>query len=184
MKVANYENRIKIGTEDDSEFQEILEEMQYSSNLEEIYLGGNCLTAANIFKLSGFLISFHDLKILSLRATDCFNGTNNQLAIDSIKTILGDHPKLEILRLSYNRIRDTDLHALLNNNSSELTQKIKSVTLDLSCNLIQSISIAKKFLSETSMMYLKSGNPTTLKRPTQQEEGSSKKKKTSNITFL
>jgi Leucine-rich repeat (LRR) protein len=161
MLVGNYTNQISEDDIVEEKFLTILQSIQNDSELEEIYLDGNGLTAQCIENLSK-IPTLKKLRILSLTANDFFhtdNAQDNQLAIQAIKTIIQNNPNLRIIRIDYNKITDSAID-LLKESPETLKQRMKMILIDLSCNRITEDSIpeAQEILSPESMLYLCNGN--------------------------
>jgi hypothetical protein len=159
MKIAKFSNRIYEDDTPELEFQSILSDISKNPDMEELYLRGNNVNSKQLTLLSEALSPNKLLRILDL-STNSDITTQEKEAVLSLKRIIGEHPNLTVINLSYTNINDSTLGALVENNSEEFSRRMLSINFSLSCNKIseQSLELVNNKLSPSSVLSLLSGN--------------------------
>ncbi len=160
MKTADYSNEIDmddIGESSfDVKFQAIIEKIAKETELEYIFLKGNGLTEKEIEKLANVLSNHKNLKMLDLS----YNDNIHIQAIPALKKIILEHALLESIRLEYNKISDDDVKALIQGNTEQFNERLRTIDVVLASNNITNdgLRAAQGKLSNQSVASICSGN--------------------------
>ncbi len=171
MKKLNFRNAIKADPEFEGnpdldspefkiQFDKVLEKLRFSPEVEDLSLKSNWIKAKQLNQLAEILSTHHELQDLDL--------SYNRLApesVSAIKKIINDHPKLKIVYLDFNDLTDEFIAALIEENSEEFNQRLRSVELSLSNNnflTVKSIDDTESRLHNDSRLAMLVGNHITI----------------------
>lgn len=167
MKELDFRNGIRVNPdtvglpnldslEIQSQFKKIFDKIHLHPDVEDLSVKSNWLRTQELNRLADILSSCPELNDLDL--------TYNLFTLDSIpalKKIIDEHPKLEIIRLDFNRLTDEFIEALIEGNSEEFNQKLKSIKISLSNNnflTVKSIDDTRDKLTTRSRLTMLVGN--------------------------